>query len=211
MRNKKVLNLFAGIGGNRKGWENVDVTSIEFNHEIAKIYKQYYPNDTVIVCDAHEFLLKNYKEFDFIWSSPPCQTHSKIRMMASKRGSYDAKFPDMKLWEEIIFLTHFSKCKFVVENVVPYYKPLVNPSAKIGKHLFWSNFQIDPKLFQKEDDGIRHSDVTGTTIRYGYDLSGHKINHRKDQIIRNMVDPKLGLFIYNQSNSNQQLSLFTDY
>ena len=80
----RVLNLYAGIGGNRKHWENVEVTAIEYNDEIANVYKQLHPNDNVIVTDAHEYLAKHWREFDFIWSSPPCQSHSKVRMMASK-------------------------------------------------------------------------------------------------------------------------------
>ena len=106
---KKVLNLFAGIGGNRKHWKDVEVTAIEYNEEIANVYKQLHPNDNVIVADAHEYLAKHWREFDFIWSSPPCQSHSKVRMMASKGGSYDAVMPDMRLWAEIIFLQNFTK------------------------------------------------------------------------------------------------------
>ena len=33
----RVLNLYAGIGGNRKYWENVEVTAIEYNEEIANV------------------------------------------------------------------------------------------------------------------------------------------------------------------------------
>ena len=54
---KKVLNLFAGIGGNRKHWKDVEVTAIEYNEEIANVYKQLHPNDNVIVADAHEYWL----------------------------------------------------------------------------------------------------------------------------------------------------------
>jgi hypothetical protein len=96
--NLKVLNLYAGIGGNRKLWSNVDVTSVEYNEEIAMIYKDHYPGDTVVVGDAHKYLLEHYKEFDFIWASPPCLSHSKVRHMASKAGDYDPIFPDMTLW-----------------------------------------------------------------------------------------------------------------
>ena len=141
----KVLNLYAGIGGNRKYWEDVEVTAIEYNEEIANVYQHFFPNDKVIVDDAHEYLAKNWRNFDFIWSSPPCQSHSKVRMMASKGGSYDSVMPDMKLWAEIIFLQNFTKntnIKFVVENVKPYYEPFVKPSLKLGRHLFWTNFDI---------------------------------------------------------------------
>ena len=35
----KVLNLYAGIGGNRKLWTDVEVTAIENNESIAAIYQ----------------------------------------------------------------------------------------------------------------------------------------------------------------------------
>jgi DNA (cytosine-5)-methyltransferase 1 len=100
----KVLNLYAGLGGNRKLWTNVDVTAVELNPEIAKIYQDFYPNDTVIVADAHEYLLNHFKEFDFIWSSPPCQSHSSFRQNLCVRfRNTEPKYPDMRLYEEIIF------------------------------------------------------------------------------------------------------------
>lgn len=71
----KVLNLYCGIGGNRRQWENVEVTAVEHNESIAAIYKDLFPNDIVIVADAHQYLLDHYSEFDFIWASPPCPTH----------------------------------------------------------------------------------------------------------------------------------------
>ena len=210
----RVLNLYAGIGGNRKLWEGCEVTAVEYNQEIAQIYQDHYPNDKVMVRDAHEYLLKHYKEFDFIWSSPPCQTHSKVRMMASKSGSYDVKFPDMKLWQEIIFLQHFADCKFVVENVIPYYEPFVKPTIALERHFFWSNFKILP--FPLEKIERHHNHITGKTNLYGYDLTKYKIKHRKDQIIRNMVNPDLGLYIFeqflgqNRKVVTEQQSLFGD-
>ena len=191
----KILNLYAGIGGNRKLWDNVDVTAVEWNEEIANVYKDFYPDDEVIVSDAHDYLLKNYKKFDFIWSSPPCQSHSKVRMMASKSGSYDPVFPDMSLWQEIIFLKHFVDCNWVVENVKPYYKPFVEPNAILDRHYFWSNFEIPNKKFEKPE--IKHNYVTGKTDRFGINLRGYKLKHRKDQIIRNCVNPEMGLYVLN--------------
>lgn len=68
----KILNLYAGIGGNRKLWGNEhEITAIENVKSIAEIYKKFYPKDNVVIDDAHDYLLKHYKEFDFIWSSPP--------------------------------------------------------------------------------------------------------------------------------------------
>jgi DNA (cytosine-5)-methyltransferase 1 len=189
----RILNLYAGIGGNRKLWTDCEVTAVEYNPEIAGIYQDYFPNDKVIVGDAHDYLLSNYKEFDFIWTSPPCQTHSDIRRMGVVAGMYEAKFPDMNLWQEIVFLKHFFKGKHVVENVKPYYEPFVKPSTILERHYFWSNINISPINIEKQKFDIRKKGSIG----FGFDITKYKIKHRKDQIIRNCVNPELGLHILN--------------
>lgn len=195
----KVLNLYAGIGGNRKLWTDCDVTAVEYNSEIAMIYQDYYPQDKVIVGDAHEYLIRNYKLYDFIWGSPPCPSHSTIRMMASKAGDYEPIFPDMTLWQEIIFLQAFCTDKqfYVIENVKPYYEPLVRPTVELERHLFWSNFNINKYLFSKGDR--KHNNVKTTDTLYGYNLEKYNIEHDKVKILRNMVDPEVGKYIMDQA------------
>ena len=83
----KILNLYSGIGGNRKLWgDEHDITAVENNSKIAKIYQDFFPKDELVITDAHQYLLEHFKEFDFIWSSPPCPTHSKIRKMFIKKN-----------------------------------------------------------------------------------------------------------------------------
>ena len=140
MKIKRICNLYCGVGGNRKNWgDEYEITAIENNPEIAAIYQDFFPNDTVIVTDAHQYLLDHYDKFDFIWSSYPCQTHSKARFWAFGGGRTKAVYPDFGLYEEIIFLKHYSKSRWAVENVDPFYKELFEP-VKIGRHLFWTNF-----------------------------------------------------------------------
>lgn len=174
----KILNLYAGIGGNRKLWgDEHAITAVELDPEIAAVYQQLYPNDTVIVGDAHQYLLEHYKEFDFIWSSPPCPTHSRARFWgwSKKRPVY----PDMTLYQEILFLRHHCETAWAVENVIPYYKPLIEPSAKLGRHFIWSSLSIPPKEIASSD--IRK--LSGTS--------------KKDKLLRNAVDPEVGLHIFN--------------
>jgi DNA (cytosine-5)-methyltransferase 1 len=139
----KVLNLYAGIGGNRKLWEDVEVTAVELDPQIAKIYQDFFPKDKVIVADAHQYLLDHFKEFEFIWSSPPCPTHSRIRKHCGVgSGQNEPVYPDMRLYQEILLLKHyFFKGKWVVENVIAFYEPLIKP-FELAKHWFWSNFFI---------------------------------------------------------------------
>lgn len=208
----KILNLYSGIGGNRKLWTDVEVTAVELNTEIANIYKELYPNDTVVVGDAHQYLLEHYKEFEFIWSSPPCPTHSKLgrlRVLSDSKitGAYlsEAKYPDMKLYEEIILLKHFCKAKWCVENVITYYEPLIRP-RELQRHHFWANFHIGH--IELPSDKIDNGKINEWEESLGFDLSKYK-NLDKKKALRNCVRPELGLHILNESKTNIHQELFT--
>lgn len=194
----KVLNLYAGIGGNRKLWQGVEVTAVENNECIAEIYQNHFPNDIMIVGDAHEYLEDHFREFDFIWTSPPCQTHSSFRQNICVRYRHTpARYADMRLYQEILFLRFNAKCKWVVENVQPYYKPLLEAN-KIGRHLLWSNFDIPEKFY--EGPKIRKAQIPQLQKQTGFDLSGYKLPNKR-QILRNCVDSRLGLHVFNSAVS----------
>ena len=201
-----ILNLYAGIGGNRKLWGNEhNITAIELNPDIAKIYKDFYPNDKVIITDAHQYLLDHFKEYDFIWSSPPCPTHSilntSITEKENKFNKLKYRYPDMTLYQEIILLTHFAKKnKWVVENVRPYYKPLIYSYIYIDRHLFWSNFIIKPIEVKKAKLTIKYQDAK---IRFGTDISNRKEKIDKRKVLRNMVNPEIGKYIFECSKLHQ--------
>jgi len=193
----KTLNLYAGIGGNRKYWKDVDVTAVEIMPEIAKIYQDFFPEDKMIITDAHQYLLEHFNEFDFIWSSPPCPTHSKVNQCATYRKGTNIliknpKYPNMKLYEEILFLQGYSKGKWVVENIISWYSPLINPQ-EVNKHYFWSNFLITK--FKREDRAHKEQ-VEGLQKRKDFNLNKYNIVNKR-QILRNCVEPETGLHIFN--------------
>ena len=190
----KILNLYAGIGGNRKLWTDVQVTAVEYDPRIAAVYKDMFPDDELIVGDAHEYLLQHFTEYDFIWTSPPCQSHSQMRknMAVDVRGSKPL-YPDMKLYEEIILLQHYFKGAWVVENVRPYYDYLIEPTFRLGRHPFWSNMPIKDAPY--ESDGIKKPGVAITLAeRYGYDLDKYDLPNKR-QILRNCVNPEMGKYV----------------
>ena len=200
----KVLNLYCGIGGNRKLWKDVEVTAIENNESIAKIYQDFFPNDKVIVTDAHKYLLEHYKEFDFIWSSPPCPTHSRFNFINVQQGM-KPRYPDMNLYQEIIFLNSWFKGKFCVENVITYYEPLIKP-IESNNHYFWSNFYFTP--LHKTKRGIRRQEHDFRMKRVNFDLSKYKFDKIfEKQIINNCVEPELGLHIFNMAFKEKQVTL----
>jgi DNA (cytosine-5)-methyltransferase 1 len=220
----KILNLYACLGGNRYKWDEVadeakveiEVTAVELDEELARLYQERFSNDIVIVADAHQYLLDHYKEFDFIWSSPPCPSHSRIRygQANSKRDNYNPIFPDMKLYEEIIFLDNYYSGKYVVENVIPFYEPLIK-AQKRDRHLYWCNFKLPNSLNErKKPKGFIESGSKPNEIFHKIDLSKYKGNQRKDKIACNLVDYEAGRTILEtalgiiKDNNKEQIKLF---
>jgi DNA (cytosine-5)-methyltransferase 1 len=215
----KVLNLYACLGGNRAKWDEVadiQVTAVELDHELARMYKERFPNDTVIVADAHQYLLDHYKEYDFIWTSPPCPSHSRARYWGCKNGEMTTKpiYPDMTLYQEIIFLDSYFNGKYVVENVIPYYEPLI-PAKKRGRHLYWTNFALPTALNDRRFAISQTKNELQELCKFHeIDLSSYRGEQSKVKIGRNLVDYEAGkkifetaLGIINQKNKHQT-SLF---
>jgi DNA (cytosine-5)-methyltransferase 1 len=208
----KVLNLYACLGGNRYKWTNCEVTAVELDPELASMYQNRFPNDNVIVTDAHEYLLEHYKKFDFIWSSPPCPTHSRARF--ARNETTTNCYPDLKLYEEIIFLKNYYKGKYCVENVIPYYDPLIF-AQKRGRHLYWCNFKLQQKISERECFFMNSkNEIKKWCDFHEYDFTKYKGKQRIDQIARNLVDYEAGLSIYNtakgiiNTTKSKQISMF---
>lgn len=225
MKKYKILNLYACLGGNRYKWDEVadiEVTAVEWDEELARLYQDRFPNDKVIVADAHQYLLDHYKEFDFIWSSPPCPTHSRMRKTNTGEGERKSKatYPNMKLYQEIILLEHFFKGKYVVENVISFYEPLVIPKKR-DRHYYWTNFNLPSDLKGRKASNFIHSKVSDLSKFHDYDFSilnnvkgfsqtGHSEGVRIEKIARNLVDYEAGktiletaLGIISKSNTEQ--------
>jgi len=206
----KGLNLYSGLGGNRKLWKDCQVTAVDNNPEIMEVYKRLHPNDICIVGDAHQYLLDHYQEFDFIWSSPPCQTHSKMNKATRHKLR---RYPEMQLYQEILFLQHFFTGKWVVENVNPYYEPLI-PARKMGRHLFWSNFNFTDFDVKRPSNFINQASLAGKKALMDWlDIHYDEViyygkNHCPAQILRNCVHPLVGEHIFNARFTDVQSELF---
>jgi len=187
-----ILNLYAGIGGNRYLWEDCYVTAVESSPEIAEVYRKRFPQDTVVVGDALEYLEKHYTEYDFIWASPPCPSHGQYRHNVGVIGKGFAPImPDMTLYAAIVFLQTYYKGKWVVENVKPYYTPLVVPSFEMHRHLFWANFTAAKKEFPPAE--IRSKNKISDFDGY-LDVKDSDVKNKR-QVLRNQVNPELGKHI----------------
>jgi DNA (cytosine-5)-methyltransferase 1 len=196
MKKTKILNLYACLGGNRYLWDEVadiEVTAVELDPELARMYQERFPNDKVIVADAHQYLLDHYKEFDFIWSSPPCPSHSRVRISQKNRDSFVPLYPDLKLYEEIIFLENYFEGRWVVENVIPYYEPLIT-AQKRGRHLYWTNFNLPNDIGERKifKNMIEIGDIKQLSEFHDYDFTKYKGEQRLNKIARNLVDYEAG-------------------
>lgn len=214
----KVLNAYAGMGGNRKLWENVEVTAIENDSIIAAEYKAQFPDDQVIIGDAHHYIMEHYDEFEFVWSSIPCQTHTDNNNFLHYQDK--RTYPHWKLWQEIIYLEKWTRgknIKYCIENVNPYYREFISPTFKIGRHYFWSNFHV-PNQVYKSPFSITNAKpkqrVTAKAHRkrmleyLGMDLKTDlKGLKHPNQVINNCLHPKIGLKIFEHAFIKEQDSL----
>lgn len=205
----KILNLYAGIGGNRKLWgDEHEITAVEIDKELCEVYKKLYPNDKVINGDAIEYLENNFEKFNFIWASPSCLTHTRMNIINAgvkyNNKNMTLKIPDMNLYGLIIFLDKIFRGKYVVENVTPYYKPLIKPTIKIGRHYFWNNFNIS-KMKIKEtfyNMNTHKNDKIEDLSKY-HNIDLEKLRKQKfknitlKKALKNCVKGDIGLHILN--------------
>ena len=200
----KVLNLYACLGGNRYKWTDCEVTAVELDSEAARLYQERFPNDTVIIADAHQYLLDHYSEFDFIWSSPPCPSHSRARF--ARKNTTSAIYPDLKLYEEVLFLENYFDGKYCVENVIPYYEPLI-PAQKRGRHLYWTNFILPNNLNERKSSIMEGKDEVNKWCEFHqYDFRQYKGTQSVQKMARNLVDYEAGLTIFNTARGIIQKS-----
>ncbi|MDR2930644.1 MAG: DNA cytosine methyltransferase [Propionibacteriaceae bacterium] len=212
----KVLNLYAGIGGNRAGWPvDVQVTAVELDPQVAEAYATLWPGDDLVIGDAHQYLLEHFMDgWGLIWTSPPCPSHSKLRRFEHARGHYVYPRLDM-LYGEIILLQSFCPpdTAFLVENVIPYYPPLIPPTGQLGRHYAWSNRSLPMvavdayglRISRDRKSSYRRRKATlspmecaeetdfqqayGITLPACADTWGR---YMRRQVMRNCVDPVIG-------------------
>lgn len=198
----KILNLFAGIGGNRTLWgEEHEIVAVESNQQILDIYISRFPNDEYVLGDALTVLRQHGEEFDFIWASPSCTTHTSMNVLTKgKYGTLPEIPDDRSLYGLIRWLQIWFKGKWVVENVKDYMGFLIPPTSNLDRHYFWSNFTIPEKSFPREGN-IAKEDFA-SLARF------HKINeniipfYKWDRnhdfrwtVLRNCVDYRIGKYI----------------
>ena len=175
------------------------------------LYLKRFPQDKIIVADAYKYLEDHYNEFDFIWASPPCTSHTRLCALPN----YRKRLPDLKLYSLIIFLQRFFKGKWIVENVISYYDPLIKPTIVLDRHYLWSNFHISNKIFEKKRGNWKDLPIKQLCRYLNIDFSvinsftpKNWPNHdSKRQILRNCIFPEIGKYILDQATYQVQKNL----
>lgn len=222
----KILNLFAGLGGNRKTWSDHEITALEINPGICKIYSELYPNDTIITQDYEEYLRNknNDLDFDLIWGSPPCQTHSHMQVF-TRHNKKRQPIPKMDQVQGLaLWLKRNTDCKFVIENVIPSYG-IVSLEDKgiyhvvLDRHIFYSNFIIKKKKFRSRSSEV-HGKISGLMRMDAVQLSIYhdlpleiiekvkglqETGHDHLKVLRNLCDYQIGDYILKQSLKKNNL------
>lgn len=212
----KILNLFAGIGGNRTLWgDQHEITAIEHDQFVAGIYLKRFPKDNVIITDAYDYFLKNSQTFEIIWASPPCFSHSRMTKINRSKGRYPLKLPDLRLYSLILFLKHHFKGNWIVENVKSYYTPLIKPTCIRGRHYYWSNVSI-PNSNHKQKIGKYYNhfglELQIKTLKKKFSdaeiiIPFLKNNFRCLRIVNDIIEPEEGKLLLDYLLEKYQMRL----
>ena len=96
-----------------------------------------------------------------------------------------------------MFLENYYGGKYCVENVIPYYEPLI-PAKKIGRHLYWTNFRLPNDLGERKHSIMESKDETKKWCEFhNYDFTKYKGTQPVQKIARNLVDYEAGKTIFN--------------
>ena len=97
--------------------------------------------------------------------------------------------------------TYF-KGGWIVENVKPYYAPLIPPTKVIGRHYFWANFDFEAEDIARPDNFINNGTLKGREdLQNWLDIHFEEklyygTNHCPAQVLRNCVHPIIGKQIF---------------
>ena len=135
----KAIDLFAGIGGIRLGFDQAFQNEIktvfvsEWDDKAVETYRANFNSNVNIVGDITTVDEKNIPEHDILLAGFPCQAFS---LAGRKKGFEDARGT---LFFDVARIVKYHKPKVVFcENV----KNLVNHDSKLLK-IYWKNWGIE--------------------------------------------------------------------
>ena len=93
------------------------------------------------------------------------------------------------LVEYIFFTFNFFNGKYVVENVIPYYEPLI-AANKRGRHLYWTNFNLPNNISERKTYKASSSTRNNRSDKkFSAPEEGHQDNYVKEPFMNAEKDP----------------------
>lgn len=208
----RILDLYAGLGGTAKGIQSVlekkgvdyEYFAIEIDPNVCAAHKINNPRSTVICADVKDWLDK-ITDFDFVWASPPCQTHS-ILNFSNKATGKKTNLVDWSLWHVIDHLQRTENVSYVVENVLIWYNEPFKHNFNLDRHYFWTNLSLLSFEYQKRTKDWGYLSVKGWKE---YHQVEHAITGNKRQQLRNCLHWSIAAGIFEQFLEPKQKQLTT--
>ncbi len=177
----RVLDLFCGAGGSAMGyWEAFSEAYGEDNVEIVGVDFDVQPRYPFVFKqgDAMEWTAEQFREFDLVHASPPCQGYTTLSNRYKGKGGVADSHPLLiaPLREKLIY----SGTHYIIENVTGATKELHRPIC-----LYGGTFGLGtdrPRLFEcsfrpRSPARIK---VEGVTIGVYGKMNGRKLFTRDD-------------------------------
>lgn len=155
------IDLFAGIGGIRKGFDNAfkdDIKTVfvsEWDEYARKTYRLNYADDFEIAGDITKIKEKDIPEFDICLAGFPCQAFS----LAGRRMGFDDDYKGMcrgTLFQDVVRICEHHKPKVIFcENVKGLTMHDKGRTFKVIKSAFQQiGYQVYDKVLNSKDFGV---------------------------------------------------------
>ncbi len=122
---------------------------------------------------------------------PTLSNTLKVTNFSQNKGKDE--IPRYEIYQEIIFLDNFFNGKYCVENVIPFYEPLI-PAKKRGRHLYWTNFNLPNVLSDKKNPDFTRvkNQVKVMSEYHNYDFTKYKGKQPVGKMANNLVHYEAG-------------------
>ena len=177
------IDLFAGIGGIRKGFENAfgeDISTVfvsEWDEYAQKTYRANYKDDFEIAGDITQIEEKDIPKFDICLAGFPCQAFS----LAGKRMGFEDDYKGMcrgTLFQDVVRICEYHKPKVIFcENVKGLTIHDKGRTFKVIKRAFEQiGYTVYDKVLNSKDFGVpqNRERIYIVAFRNDIDSSGFK-------------------------------------
>lgn len=195
----KTIDLFAGIGGIRKGFDNAFGKSVEtvfvseWDEYAQKTYRANYQDDFDIAGDITRIDEKDIPEFDICLAGFPCQAFS----LAGKRMGFDDDYKGMcrgTLFQDVVRICEYHKPKVIFcENVKGLTIHDKGRTFKVIKNAFEQiGYDVYDKVLNSKDFGVPQNRERIYIVAFRKDIDSSDfefpVGHNSDTTIRDIME-----------------------